>query len=104
MHQKKVCRQHGEVLAQCRCPAPTKAATYVMCDDRCPKNVIHQVDEGDLLGEIRRRAQAYADPYSGSDDWAVFQEIVDLADAATARWKTLAERQEKELHELRKMF
>lgn len=44
MHQKKACRVHKVVVAQCRCPAPNKAVTYVACDDRCPKNQEGQDD------------------------------------------------------------
>jgi hypothetical protein len=85
MHQKKVCRQHGETLAQCRCPAPAKAITYVMCNDTCPKNAVNQVREADLLEGIRTRAQAYADPYNGSPEWEVFKEILDLVTLAIQR-------------------
>lgn len=86
MHQKRVCRQHGEVLSQCRCPSPSKATTYVMCDDRCPKNTVNQVEpQADLLEEIRSRAATYADPYNGSDEWEIFKEIEELASLAKQR-------------------
>lgn len=75
MPEKRVCRLHGLVLTQCRCPCPNKFVE-VDCTTHCPQ-----------YGQPETNALA---PHK--------------ADAAIARWKSLAERQEKELHELRKMF
>jgi len=75
MPEKRVCRLHGLVLMQCRCPCPDKF-TEVDCTRHCPQ---------------------YGQPETNSL-------APHKADATIARWKQLAERQEEELAELRKLF
>lgn len=86
MSQKNVCRLHGHVLAQCRCPCANKV-TLVDCCEVCqdyetPEDT-RTVDE--LLDEIRYEASAYADAYNGSGEYATFQAIVDLVDKIKAK-------------------
>lgn len=75
MPETRVCRLHGLVLTQCRCPCPDKFVE-VDCTRHCPQ-----------YGQPETNALA---PHK--------------ADASIARWKALAERQEKELANFHGLF
>jgi hypothetical protein len=75
MSEKRVCRLHGLVLTQCRCPCPEKFIE-IDCNTHCPQ---YGQPETNALAPLK-------------------------ADLSIARWKSLAERQEKELDNLRSLF
>lgn len=75
-HMVDRCREHYNIVAQCRCPSPNKTVRYVPCPGPAYCKDTRTADE--KIEAALQIAETYADPYNGSREHGEFSEIARL--------------------------